>query len=167
MWRPRLIKCATCCRGNDHPVGIGEAARRLNQAKDFRQWPTNPTRSQTPHWRYQNPPMPRRRRARPEPGRNRLACWASTSMPTQIRTSRASALINSALVNYERLPMLEIVFDRLVRMMSTRLRNLPRITSKSASIRLPRCVSAIISIRSPCRRCSMCSRPRNGTIPAL
>ena len=29
------------------------------------------------------------------------------------------ALINSALVNYERLPMLEVVFDRLVRMMST------------------------------------------------
>ncbi|HYH21065.1 MAG TPA: flagellar motor switch protein FliM, partial [Azospirillum sp.] len=26
------------------------------------------------------------------------------------------ALVNSALVNYERLPMLEVVFDRLVRM---------------------------------------------------
>ncbi len=34
------------------------------------------------------------------------------------------ALVNSALVNYERLPMLEIVFDRLVRMMCTSLRNL-------------------------------------------
>lgn len=33
------------------------------------------------------------------------------------------ALINSALVSYERLPMLEVVFDRLVRMMSTSLRN--------------------------------------------
>lgn len=33
------------------------------------------------------------------------------------------AIINSALVNYERLPMLEVVFDRLVRMMSTSLRN--------------------------------------------
>ncbi len=33
-------------------------------------------------------------------------------------------LINSALVNYERLPMLDIVFDRLVRLMSTSLRNL-------------------------------------------
>ena len=33
------------------------------------------------------------------------------------------ALVNSALVTYERLPMLEIVFDRLVRMMSTCLRN--------------------------------------------
>lgn len=33
------------------------------------------------------------------------------------------AIINSALVSYERLPMLEIVFDRLVRLMSTSLRN--------------------------------------------
>lgn len=33
------------------------------------------------------------------------------------------AIINSALVSYERLPMLDIVFDRLVRMMSTSLRN--------------------------------------------
>lgn len=33
------------------------------------------------------------------------------------------ALINSALINYERLPMLDVVFDRLVRMMSTSLRN--------------------------------------------
>ena len=38
-------------------------------------------------------------------------------------TSGIMALINSALVNYERLPMLEIVFDRLVRMLSTNLRN--------------------------------------------
>lgn len=33
-------------------------------------------------------------------------------------------LINSALVNYERLPMLDVVFDRMVRLMSTSLRNL-------------------------------------------
>ena len=33
------------------------------------------------------------------------------------------AIINSALVSYERLPMLEIIFDRLVRLMSTSLRN--------------------------------------------
>jgi flagellar motor switch protein FliM len=33
------------------------------------------------------------------------------------------AIVNSALVSYERLPMLEVVFDRLVRMMSTSLRN--------------------------------------------
>jgi flagellar motor switch protein FliM len=33
------------------------------------------------------------------------------------------AIINSALISYERLPMLEIVFDRLVRLMTTSLRN--------------------------------------------
>lgn len=38
--------------------------------------------------------------------------------------SGVMALINSAMVNYERLPMLDIVFDRLVRLMSTSLRNL-------------------------------------------
>ncbi|MPY72139.1 MAG: flagellar motor switch protein FliM [Alphaproteobacteria bacterium] len=33
------------------------------------------------------------------------------------------AIVNSTLVSYERLPMLEVVFDRLVRMLSTSLRN--------------------------------------------
>src|SRR5438105_2819750 len=33
------------------------------------------------------------------------------------------AIIDSALVSYERLPMLEVVFDRLVRLMTTSLRN--------------------------------------------
>lgn len=41
-----------------------------------------------------------------------------TSSNTGVR-----AIINSALVSYERLPMLEIVFDRLVRLMTTSLRN--------------------------------------------
>src|SRR3974390_3204973 len=35
------------------------------------------------------------------------------------------AIIDSAMVSYERLPMLEIVFDRLVRLMTTSLRNFP------------------------------------------
>jgi flagellar motor switch protein FliM len=38
-------------------------------------------------------------------------------------TSGVRAIINSALVSYERLPMLEIVFDRLVRLTTTSLRN--------------------------------------------
>lgn len=38
-------------------------------------------------------------------------------------TQGVAAIVNSALVNYERLPMLEVVFDRLVRMMTTSLRN--------------------------------------------
>src|SRR3569623_2290954 len=37
--------------------------------------------------------------------------------------SGVRAIIYSALVSYERLPMLEIVFDRLVRLMTTSLRN--------------------------------------------
>lgn len=39
-------------------------------------------------------------------------------------TTGVMALVNAAMVNYERLPMLDIVFDRLVRLMSTTLRNL-------------------------------------------
>jgi len=42
---------------------------------------------------------------------------------TQADKSGVRAIINSALVSYERLPMLEIVFDRLVRLMTTSLRN--------------------------------------------
>ncbi len=38
-------------------------------------------------------------------------------------TAGIEAVINSALVPYERLPMLEVVFDRLVRLLSTSLRN--------------------------------------------
>lgn len=38
-------------------------------------------------------------------------------------TTGIHGIINSALVSYERLPMLEIVFDRLVRYMTTSLRN--------------------------------------------
>lgn len=37
--------------------------------------------------------------------------------------SGIQAMLSSALVSYERLPMLEVVFDRLVRLMSTSLRN--------------------------------------------
>jgi len=40
-----------------------------------------------------------------------------------VEKSGIQAILNSALVSYERLPMLEVVFDRLVRLMSTSLRN--------------------------------------------
>jgi flagellar motor switch protein FliM len=50
------------------------------------------------------------------------------------------ALINSALVSYERLPMLEVVFDRLVRLMTTSLRNF---TSDNVEVSL----DSIVSIR--------------------
>jgi flagellar motor switch protein FliM len=42
---------------------------------------------------------------------------------SSIELTGVQALINSALVSYERLPMLEIVFDRLVRLATTSLRN--------------------------------------------
>lgn len=42
---------------------------------------------------------------------------------SDVELSGVQALINSALVSYERLPMLEIVFDRLVRLATTSLRN--------------------------------------------
>jgi flagellar motor switch protein FliM len=42
---------------------------------------------------------------------------------SNVELSGVQALIDSAMVSYERLPMLEIVFDRLVRLMTTSLRN--------------------------------------------
>lgn len=43
--------------------------------------------------------------------------------PEDTDSNGMQRIINSGLVSYERLPMLEIVFDRLVRIMSTSLRN--------------------------------------------
>src|ERR1700690_2044433 len=48
------------------------------------------------------------------------------------------AIIDSAMVSYERLPMLEIIFDRLVRLMTTSLRNF---TSDSVEVSLDRITS--------------------------
>src|ERR1700709_2105765 len=48
------------------------------------------------------------------------------------------AIIDSAMVSYERLPMLEIVFDRLVRLMTTSLRNF---TSDNVEVSLARITS--------------------------
>ena len=45
------------------------------------------------------------------------------SIGNNVELTGVQALINSALVSYERLPMLEIVFDRLVRLATTSLRN--------------------------------------------
>jgi flagellar motor switch protein FliM len=55
-------------------------------------------------------------------------------------TSGIRAILNSALVSYERLPMLEVVFDRLVRLLSTSLRNF---TSDNVEVSL----DSITSIR--------------------
>lgn len=53
--------------------------------------------------------------------------------------SGVQAILNSALVSYERLPMLEVVFDRLARMMSTSLRNF---TSDTVEVTLDSITSA-------------------------
>jgi len=55
-------------------------------------------------------------------------------------SSGIKAILNSASVSYERLPMLEVVFDRLVRLMSTSLRNF---TSDNVEVSL----DSIASIR--------------------
>src|SRR5258707_566836 len=52
--------------------------------------------------------------------------------------SGIGAIIDSAMVSYERLPMLEIVFDRLVRLMTTSLRNF---TSDNVEVSLDRITS--------------------------
>ena len=57
---------------------------------------------------------------------------------TQEATHGVMALVNSGLVSYERLPMLDIVFDRLVRMLSTSLRNL---TSDNVDVTLDQIAS--------------------------
>src|SRR5216684_3782945 len=49
--------------------------------------------------------------------------WAAMSDGGDRDSSGIRAIIDSALVSYERLPMLEVVFDRLVRLMTTSLRN--------------------------------------------
>eukprot|EP00873_Tetraselmis_striata_P030805 jgi/Tetstr1/451069/TSEL_038105.t1 len=46
-----------------------------------------------------------------------------SSAASSVELTGVRALINSALVSYERLPMLEIAFDRLVRLTTTTLRN--------------------------------------------
>lgn len=54
------------------------------------------------------------------------------------RKSAIERIISSGLVSYERLPMLEIVFDRLVRIMSTSLRNF---TSDNVEVSIDNIVS--------------------------
>jgi flagellar motor switch protein FliM len=62
----------------------------------------------------------------------------SLSDVTLSDNSGIRAIIDSAMVSYERLPMLEIVFDRLVRLMTTSLRNF---TSDNVEVSLDRITS--------------------------
>lgn len=56
----------------------------------------------------------------------------------QADNSGIRAIVDSAMVSYERLPMLEIVFDRLVRLLTTSLRNF---TSDTVEVSLERITS--------------------------
>jgi hypothetical protein len=99
-----------------------------------------------------------------EPGGNRLPVGIRRQFRPGAGQVRVRAIINSALVSYERLPMLEIVFDRLVRLMTTSLRNF---TSDNVEVSL----DSITSIRFgdylnsiPCPRSWRCSTPKSSTI---
>ena len=46
-----------------------------------------------------------------------------SAAPTQEKKTGIEAMLDKALLSYERFPMLEVVFDRFVRMLSTSLRN--------------------------------------------
>ena len=52
-----------------------------------------------------------------------LLGYGSSSEDEYSRKNGVQAILNSNMVSYERLPMLEIVFDRLIRLMATSLRN--------------------------------------------
>jgi flagellar motor switch protein FliM len=62
----------------------------------------------------------------------------SAAEVSQSEKSGIRAIIDSAMVSYERLPMLEIVFDRLIRLMTTTLRNF---TSDNVEVSLDRITS--------------------------
>jgi flagellar motor switch protein FliM len=65
-----------------------------------------------------------------------LLGFSASEQPDQ--NSGIRAIIDSAMVSYERLPMLEIVFDRLIRLMTTSLRNF---TSDNVEVSLDRITS--------------------------
>ena len=52
-----------------------------------------------------------------------LGYGADNEQESSQQTTGVRAILNSSMVSYERLPMLEIVFDRLIRLMATSLRN--------------------------------------------
>ena len=76
------------------------------------------------------------------------------------------AIIDSAMVSYERLPMLEIIFDRLVRLMTTSLRNF---TSDNVEVSLDRITSVrfgdYLNSTPSWLQSSASLRPRSGEIP--
>jgi flagellar motor switch protein FliM len=80
--------------------------------------------------------------ARPEPsaegGEALGAEWADADAARAGQGAGLAALVDSGTVSYERLPMLEVVFDRLVRILTTSLRNF---TSENVELTLSEIVS--------------------------
>ena len=52
-----------------------------------------------------------------------LLGYGESNEDASLQKNGVQAILNSNMVSYERLPMLEIVFDRLIRLMATSLRN--------------------------------------------
>ena len=78
------------------------------------------------------------------------------------------AIIDSAMVSYERLPMLEIVFDRLVRLMTTSLAQLH--LRQRRSLARPHHLGSLRRLHEldpAAGRAQRVSRPRSGRISAL
>jgi flagellar motor switch protein FliM len=95
-----------------------------------------------------------------------LLGFSGDSEDGEARVSGMERVISRGLVSYERLPMLEIVFDRLVRILSTSLRNF---TSDNVEVS----IDGISSLRFgdylnsiPLPRCWRSSRRRSGTTTA-
>ena len=120
------------------------AAQRPTHRADNRTKTLPPPGARKPRAARQAPRATRRSRHGCSTRPRSTACWASTADPAdgENRTG-IQRIISSGLVSYERLPMLEIVFDRLVRIMSTSLRNF---TSDNVEVGidniLSRCASA-------------------------
>ena len=101
---------------------------------------TPPTEEPAPVAAFENAPDADERVLNQEEIDSLLGFDANSDQAAHDNRSGVRAIINSALVSYERLPMLEIVFDRLVRLMTTSLRNF---TSDNVEVSL----DSITSIR--------------------
>ena len=88
--------------------------------------------------RRRGPERQGRLRTHPQSGRNRHHARLQRDDVTLTENSGIRAIIDSAIVSYERLPMLEIIFDRLVRLTTTSLR---QFTSDNVEVSLDRITS--------------------------
>jgi flagellar motor switch protein FliM len=74
------------------------------------------------------------------PGELDALLKAEAATPRQLESNGIRAMLDRAMMSYERLPMLEVVFDRFVRMLSTGMRNL---TAENVDVE----IRSIVSLR--------------------